>query len=68
MIEYQVRQSERGVEVSVVCESAPDTAALEAGLRAALAKAGVADPEARVAAVEALPRVGVGKLRRFVPR
>ena len=33
-----------------------------------LAKAGVAAPEARVTVVEALPRLGIGKLRRFVPR
>jgi len=68
IIEYQVRQTERGVDVSIVCETAPDTAAVERGLRDALARAGLAAPEARVAVVEALPRLGVGKLRRFVPR
>ena len=68
VIEYQVRQTARGVDVSIVCEAAPDTAAIEHDLRAALAKAGVAAPEARVTVVEALPRLGIGKLRRFVPR
>jgi phenylacetate-coenzyme A ligase PaaK-like adenylate-forming protein len=62
--DHQVRQTERGIEVLVAAVEAPPD--LESDLRAALAGAGLADPEVRVVAVAAIPRSPLGKRLRFV--
>ena len=65
--DYQVRQTERGVDVFVYCRSQPDLEALHRDLVAALSLAGLADPEVTVRAEPELARLDSGKLRRFVP-
>jgi phenylacetate-coenzyme A ligase PaaK-like adenylate-forming protein len=66
--EYQVRQTPRGIDVTVVAEGELDQARLAERLRVALAEAGLADPVIGVDAVQSLERQpGTGKLRRFVP-
>jgi phenylacetate-coenzyme A ligase PaaK-like adenylate-forming protein len=61
--DHQVRQTERGIEVLV---AGPPPEGLEPDLRAALATAGLRDPEVRVAEVATIPRSPLGKRLRFV--
>jgi phenylacetate-coenzyme A ligase PaaK-like adenylate-forming protein len=68
VLDYQVRQTAHGVAVQVLLESETSVAGLREQLRAALARAGLADPEVMVDAVAALPRnPETGKLRRVIP-
>jgi phenylacetate-CoA ligase len=67
--EYQVRQTERGVDVSVVADAPVDEAALRAALVASLRGAGLDGPEATVRRVAAIARhPQTGKVSRFLPR
>jgi phenylacetate-CoA ligase len=68
VLDYQARQTARGVIVHVLLERETSLAPLRERLRAALAQAGLADPEVTVDAVAALPRhPQTGKLRRVIP-
>ncbi len=67
VLEYQVRQSDRGIDVDVRLASSVDVDSLRRHLAAALADLGVPDAEVRVQEVADLPRSDVGKVRRFVP-
>jgi phenylacetate-coenzyme A ligase PaaK-like adenylate-forming protein len=68
VVEYQVRQTERGADVSIVRDGDVDEDALAAKLADALAKAGVPDPVVTLEAVDAIPRhAETGKAKRFVP-
>jgi phenylacetate-coenzyme A ligase PaaK-like adenylate-forming protein len=68
VVDYQVRQTTRGIAVSVLAPSGLDGPALSARLGTALAEAGLPGAEVCVRAVGALPRdERTGKLRRFVP-
>jgi len=70
VMEYQVRQTARGADVSLIANDRVDiaTTKLAATLTAALRKAGVDDPQITVAVVPELERHAVtGKLRRFIP-
>jgi phenylacetate-coenzyme A ligase PaaK-like adenylate-forming protein len=68
VVEYQVRQTERGVDVAVVAPGGTDEAALARALEAALRRAGLAGAEATVARADAIARdPSTGKARRFVP-
>ena len=68
VIDYQVRQTATGVDVSALLESHLDLSQLSEDLRAALQRAGLADPEVHVEAVTSLPRhPETGKLRRVIP-
>jgi phenylacetate-coenzyme A ligase PaaK-like adenylate-forming protein len=65
--DYQVRQTARGIDVRVLPAGTLDVERLRRELRAALAAAGLADPEVAVRSVPALERhPETGKLRRFV--
>jgi phenylacetate-CoA ligase len=66
--EYQVRQTQRGADVALRATGPVDTGTLAARLRAALDRVGLRDADVSVEVVDELPRVGVGKLKRFVPR
>ena len=69
VVEYQVRQTETGVDVDVVAPGTVDVPALVAALEAGLRDAGLPDPRARVQLVDAIARhPQTGKVRRFVPR
>jgi phenylacetate-CoA ligase len=71
VLDYQVRQTARGLHVHVLQQrtaSPPSLVGLHGHLRAALSRAGVADPEVTLTAVTALPRnPDTGKLRRVIP-
>jgi phenylacetate-CoA ligase len=68
VLDYQVRQTARGAAVQVLLERGTSVAGLREQLCAALARAGLADPEVTVEAVATLPRnPETGKLRRVIP-
>jgi phenylacetate-CoA ligase len=68
VLDYQARQTARGAVVQVLLERETDLALLGEQLSAALARAGLPDPEVVVEAVAMLPRhPETGKLRRVIP-
>jgi len=70
VVEYQIRQTARGADVSVIANDGIDIATTElaAALTAALRTAGLDNPQISVAIVAELERHPVtGKLRRFIP-
>lgn len=67
--EYQVRQTDNGIDVAVIAEGALDHEALAASLERVLRGAGVPGPRVHVHEVAAIPRLAQsGKTRRFIPR
>lgn len=68
IVEYQVRQTPRGVDVATLCTAPVDVAAVERELVAALDAAGVPGAEAAVTTVDRIDRGPGGKLARFVPQ
>ena len=70
VVEYQVRQTAHGADVSLIANDGVDIATTELAdaLTAALRAAGLEDPQVSVAIVAELERHPVtGKLRRFIP-
>jgi phenylacetate-CoA ligase len=68
VLDYQVRQTARGVAVQALLQHGTGVTGLREQLCAALSRAGLADPEVTVEAVAALPRdPETGKLRRVIP-
>ena len=68
VVDYQVLQTRRGLDVVAMAPEALDVDRLQEHLARALDAAGLACPEVRVRAVSALERhPETGKLRRFVP-
>ncbi len=68
VIDYQVRQTRRGIDVVAVASEGSDLDGLSERLRRALDDSGLARPDVVVRRVEALDRhPGSGKVRRFVP-
>jgi phenylacetate-CoA ligase len=68
IVEYQVRQTERGAAIAVRCTESIDSEALARELERGLSRHGVAGPEVTVSVVERLERDGgPAKLKRFVP-
>jgi hypothetical protein len=66
--EYQVRQTDNGIDVAVIAEGVLDQGALAASLERMLRSAGVSDPRVHVHEVAAIPRLPhSGKTRRFIP-
>ncbi|MBV8992034.1 MAG: phenylacetate--CoA ligase family protein [Solirubrobacterales bacterium] len=66
--EYQVRQSDRGIEIAVVADGALDRAALASALRRSLEVAGLSEARVRVSEVADIARhPETGKARRFIP-
>ena len=68
VLEYQVRQTQRGAEIAVRRGGPVDLEALRSSIPADLARVGLAAPEVSVSAVDRIGRQDSGKLRRFVPR
>jgi phenylacetate-CoA ligase len=70
VVDYEVRQTDRGADVFVVLRpgSSPDLAGLASDLRDRLGGAGVAEPEVAVTGVDELGRTAMGKRLHFVPR
>ncbi len=68
VVDYQVRQTARGIEVDALAGGMVDVAALRGRLRTALAAAGLTDPVVDLRLVNELDRhAATGKLRRFIP-
>ncbi len=68
VVEYQVHQTNDGVEVSVVAAGALDEPAVATAVERALATAGLRSPRVAVRRVDTLARHPLtGKLTRFVP-
>ncbi len=66
--EYQIRQTEHGIEAACVADPGIDDAALAARLKQALSLAGIARPQADVRLVDSIARdPRTGKARRFIP-
>jgi len=66
--EYQVRQTEAGIDVTCVTGSHLDGEALTARLQGALRQAGLTSPQVTLTIAEAVPRdTRTGKVRRFIP-
>jgi phenylacetate-coenzyme A ligase PaaK-like adenylate-forming protein len=66
--DYQVRQTTRGIAVSVVPAGAVDVERLQRGLVRGLSEAGLHDPDVTVRVVDRLDRdARTGKIRRFQP-
>ena len=66
--DYQIRQTERGAEVSVCCERTLHLRAVGQRMASALSKGGVNHPSVSVRRVTAIERGPTGKLQRLVPR
>ncbi len=67
VVEYQVRQTPRGADISAVTSSAVDTDALASRIAGALRDLGLPEPAVTVATVDSIDRQSSGKLKRFVP-
>jgi phenylacetate-coenzyme A ligase PaaK-like adenylate-forming protein len=66
--EYQVRQTNRGLDVAIVPDGDLDMRTIAARLKEALRAADLAKPEVTVRSVDAIERhVETGKTRRFIP-
>ena len=68
IIEYQVRQTQRGAEIRVVADAHLDVARLAMMIERALAAVGLEHPEVNITRVAVLDRQNSGKLKRFIPR
>jgi phenylacetate-coenzyme A ligase PaaK-like adenylate-forming protein len=67
VVEFQVTQTHRGLDVSAVTKKDFDVEALRLGLIDLLNRSGLIDPQVNIAQVEALKRTWSGKLRQFQP-
>ena len=66
--EYQVRQTQRGVDIAMVAGRGLDQAGLAARLTNSLGRSGLPDPEVTVRVVDAIARnPDTSKARRFIP-
>ena len=65
--EYQVRQTARGADITVVADAGLDGAALAAAVEQSLRQAGVTEPRVTISRAEAITRDRrTGKVRRFI--
>ena len=68
LVEYQVRQTARGADISAVTSGEVDTDALASRIEDALRSLGLQAPAVTIATVDNIERQASGKLKRFVPR
>jgi phenylacetate-CoA ligase len=67
-LEYQARQTSRGIDIAVVAGGPLDHAALAAALAHSLRTAGLPDPQVHLRQVPDIARhPETGKARRFIP-
>ena len=67
-LEYQVRQTDRGIDIAVVADGELDRATLASSLQRSLQEAGLPEPRVRVHAVADIARhPDTGKPRHFIP-
>ena len=68
VIEYQVRQTERGADIALRTDGPLDIDTLRVALEQGLTAAGVREPQVGVAVMESeFERQATGKLKRFFP-
>ncbi len=68
IVEYQVRQTVRGADITVSCRDRVDLTELTTEIVTALADLDLPDPELSITVVDRLDRLPhTGKLKRFVP-
>jgi phenylacetate-CoA ligase len=67
VIEYQVRQTERGADIQLVVAAGLDTLTLKQKVEQLLAAVGLHEPAVTVTLTSSLDRQASGKLRWFVP-
>ena len=68
VVDYQVRQTPSGIELTMIADDGLEPEALRADLSSALSGAGLVDPAISVVSAQTLGRdPATGKLRRFVP-
>jgi phenylacetate-coenzyme A ligase PaaK-like adenylate-forming protein len=67
IVEYQVRQTERGADVRLVADAEIDAAVVCAKIEDALGALGLDRPEVTLRRVATLDRQTSGKLKRFLP-
>jgi phenylacetate-coenzyme A ligase PaaK-like adenylate-forming protein len=67
VVEFQVTQTPRGVDVAVATKGDCDTERIRRGLVDRMEKAGLDRPEVVIRRVDALERLWSGKLRQFQP-
>jgi phenylacetate-coenzyme A ligase PaaK-like adenylate-forming protein len=69
VIEYQVRQTDHGIDAAIVADGALDRAALASSLQQSLRTAGLREPHVHVREVAGVARhPQTGKTRRFIAR
>lgn len=66
--EYQVHQTSDGAEILLRHETPVDSDALATSVVVALGKVGLAHARVTVHSVDSIPRLGSGKVKRFVPK
>ena len=66
ILEYQVRQTQRGVTIGLVAAAAVDVQTLRTRITAGLAEVGLTEPRVDIETLHELPRQASGKLKRFV--
>jgi len=67
ILEYQVRQTERGATIAIRAQGQVETEALKRRLELELAKLGLHNPEVTIEVVSQFDRQQTGKLKRFFP-
>jgi phenylacetate-coenzyme A ligase PaaK-like adenylate-forming protein len=67
IVEYQVRQTERGAEVMLVGRSQLVVEAIQSALQNRLAGLGVSEPCVTAQQIDKIERQSTGKLKRFIP-
>ncbi|TET95101.1 MAG: phenylacetate--CoA ligase family protein [Dehalococcoidia bacterium] len=67
IVEYQVRQTDKGAEIAARCLGDVDIAGLRRKIIEELAQLGLREPEVSITPVERLERQAIGKLKRFFP-
>jgi phenylacetate-coenzyme A ligase PaaK-like adenylate-forming protein len=67
IVEYQVRQTIRGADISIVAEAEIDTSLLRGNIEDALRALSLSRPSVTITRVAGLDRQATEKLKRFVP-
>jgi phenylacetate-CoA ligase len=67
ILEYQVRQTDRGAAITLRVGGAVDTETIREAIEHALGRLGLRGPVVTIEVVESLERKATGKLKRFVP-
>ena len=67
IVEYQVRQTERGAAISLICTGDVDLARMNAAITEGLCALHLSAPEVTFDVVASLDRQETGKLRQFLP-